>query len=366
MRSFPLLPPHPSLSFSVNLPLREHNPLPFPLPAVVQLKTEVPGKSGVFHLAMFDHDDGQWILDMTRKKREMAQGVAVIAATALWHLLLLLLTCGATETDLTFGNERYPLFAAKYGYKGIGKYKHFMKINADDHYQIDGEDEDRPPDNYTYAKGVKYLPGGKVAIAKANKANKNKINPEEAGTTDIPRPKDHDLADPHIVGGMRGNGYKHGRKRPQQALAFFEEVRIIVYVNEEVLERGKSGMWISNDLIVKNKKEHKKDKERALKMAQEKESSALAAVHEGGEEGEGGEVGQGGEGGGGKEKKTKKKAKKVQKLSMEERVRQANIQHSKQLREQPLKRRHTIKSVKRDVSNRYDSKREGKEGGEAE
>ena len=103
------------------------------------------------------------------------------ALTAFWHFFLLLITCGATETELTYGYERYPPFALKYGYKGPGKYKHYMKINVDDHYQIHGSDEDRPPDNYTYADGVKYLPGGKVGVARAAKAAKNasnKINPE--------------------------------------------------------------------------------------------------------------------------------------------------------------------------------------------
>ena len=103
-------------------------------------------------------------------------------------------------------------------------------------------------------------------------------------------------------------------------------------------------MWISNDLILKNKKEHKKEKEKALKKkAQEPKMEILGSIHEGQEE-EGGAAAA----------PPPEEVKKAPKLSMEERVRQANVEHSKHLREQPIKRRHTIRSVKRDVSGRHD------------
>ena len=301
------------------------------------LNTGIPDSSGKMHVPNFDHDDGHWIVDMKRKKREMAQGIAVVGATAIYHLILLFLTCGATEAELTYGYERYPLFSNKYGHKGPGKYKHYMKVNKDDHYQIHGDEVDRPPDNYTYGEGVKYLPGGKVVVQKAAKAAaSNKINPEEP-SIDVPRPKDHDLADPHYVGGMKGNGYKHGRTRPKQALAFFEEVRVVVFVNEEVLQHKKEEMWLSNDIILKNKKEHKKEKEKMLKMKARDKKAALNSISENSV--------------GGEEARPSIKES-APKLSIEERVRKANLDHSNHIREKPLSRREVKRSVLRDVSTR--------------
>eukprot|EP00520_Triparma_pacifica_P015624 CAMPEP_0118647066 /NCGR_PEP_ID=MMETSP0785-20121206/8406_1 /TAXON_ID=91992 /ORGANISM="Bolidomonas pacifica, Strain CCMP 1866" /LENGTH=354 /DNA_ID=CAMNT_0006539131 /DNA_START=199 /DNA_END=1264 /DNA_ORIENTATION=+ len=315
-------------------------------PSFIILEPEVPGIDGEKHFPKFDHDDGRWCVDMKRKKRDLAQGVAVTALTAFWHFFLLLITCGATETELTYGYERYPPFALKYGYKGPGKYKHYMKINVDDHYQIHGSDEDRPPDNYTYADGVKYLPGGKVGVARAAKAAKNasnKINPESVEkSVAVPRPKDHDLADPHFVGGMKGNGYKNGRKRPKQALAFFEEVRIIVYVNEEVQKRTKEEMWISNEIILQNKKEHKKEKDKLIKAAKAKLKEEAKSREEGRSE---------------LPSSMRGSAEPVPtKLSMAERLRNANVAHSKEMRDKPLSRREVKRSVAREVSHRYANK----------
>jgi hypothetical protein len=121
----------------------------------IQIHFEVPDTTGDEHLPKFDHDDGHWILEMTRRKRDVALGVGRLLLTGLYHLVLLILTCGATEEELTYGAERYPLFTGTYSRKGPGKYKHFMKINKDDWHQISALDEDRPPDNYTFDEGVK-------------------------------------------------------------------------------------------------------------------------------------------------------------------------------------------------------------------
>ena len=135
----------------------------------------------------------------------------------------------------------------------------------------------------------------------------------------VPRPKDHDLADPHFVGGMKGNGEKHGRKRPKQSLKFFEEIRIIIF-NGQIEHRRKSSLWVTNDLIVKNKQDHKTEKLKMLKM-KKRDMDLEANLETVNEDGEIQEP---------KEKKQEKK------LSIGERVRLANKKHRKELKENPL------------------------------
>ena len=280
------------------------------------------GKGECNHSPKFDHDDGHWTLDMKRKKRDVAQGAALLAATALYHFILLILTCGATEADLSYGFERYPVFSDRYSRKGTGKYKHFMKVNKDDMYQIKGDEEDRPPDNYTFAPDVKYIRGGRTIKEKGMGA---KVQPsDEPPSETVPRPKDHELADPHYVGGLKGNGEKHGRTRPAQKLKFFEEIRVIIYVPQNEYRR-KSSLWVTNDLIVKNKQDHKTEKLKVLKLKERDKDLAaqLETVNEDGEV----------------EEPPKKQEKK---LSVAERVRIANKKHRKELKENPLpKERHS-------------------------
>jgi hypothetical protein len=248
-----------------------------------QLFTAVPDTTDSDHVPKFDHDDGHWILEMSRKKRDIAKSIGILLLTALYHTLLMILTCGATEEELNYGGERYPLFTTRYSRKGPGKYKHYMKINKDDWYQISADDIDRPPDNYTFDAGVRYMPGGAVVVDKSGYmklkpgADGAKVSPGDVGVPDVPRPKDHDLADPHIVGGLKGNGNKHGRARPEQNLKFFEEVRIVIY-NTETAHRRKASMWVSNDIIVQNKADHKTEKQRvnAAKKIKDEENKAEA------------------------------------------------------------------------------------------
>ena len=122
--------------------------------------------------------------------------------------------------------------------------------------------QDRPPYNYTFDPGVKYQPGGAVSVDRQGRLSAGKVKVAPGGDeVDVSRPKDHDLADPHFVGGFKGNGIKHGRSRPLQNLKFFEEVRIVIY-QTELEHRRKSSMWVSNDIIVQNKADHKSEKVR--------------------------------------------------------------------------------------------------------
>ena len=70
------------------------------------IRMSVPDTTDTEHIPKFDHDDGHWILEMTRRKRDVAKGIVKVITTGLYHLLLLILTCGATEADLTYGAER--------------------------------------------------------------------------------------------------------------------------------------------------------------------------------------------------------------------------------------------------------------------
>ena len=183
-------------------------------------------------------------------------------------------------------------------------------VGKDDLYKISGDEEDRPPDNYTFAPDIKYIRGGRTVKEKGGA----KVQPtNEAPSVMVPRPKDHDLADPHYVGGLKGNGEKHGRKRPKQSLKFFEEIRVIIYIPQHE-HRRKSSLWVTNDLIVKNKQDHKTEKLKMLKL-KERDQDLAASLETVNEE-------------------PAKKAEK--KLSIAERVRIANKKHRKEMKENPL------------------------------
>mmetsp|Transcript_26143 Transcript_26143/g.49439 ORF Transcript_26143/g.49439 Transcript_26143/m.49439 type:complete len:339 (+) Transcript_26143:240-1256(+) len=290
------------------------------------IKVSVPLKgTKEEHIPKFDHDDGYWITDMRRRKREVSEQIFKVALTALYHALIMILTCGATEAELTYGYERYPLFTAKYSKKGTGKYKHYMRVNKDDLYQISGTEVDRPPDNYTFAPNVKYVNGGKTKVLKDG--NTSKVSPGEAASEEpserstlVPRPSDHDIADPHLVGGLKGNGQKHGRVRPKQTMKFFEEVRVIIF-QTDLDHRRKESLWVTNDLIVKNKADHKEEKQKMMKLKErDKDLKAnLETVNEDGEI---------------EEKKPVKDAPK--RIPIHERVKAANKAHRKELKANPL------------------------------
>ncbi|GMH65995.1 hypothetical protein TL16_g04332 [Triparma laevis f. inornata] len=292
------------------------------------IRVEVPVTKGKEEqIPKFDHDDGLWTTDMKRKKREVSQQIFKVALTALYHALIMLLTCGATEAELTYGYERYPLFTSKYSRKGPGKYKHYMRVNKDDLYQIAGTEVDRPPDNYTFAANVKYVNGGKTKVVKDGQSSaSSKVSPGDSEEPEersalVPRPSDHDLADPHFVGGLKGNGQKHGRTRPAQKMKYFEEVRVIIF-QTDLDHRRKESLWITNDLIVKNKSDHKVEKQKMMKLKERDAdlSANLETVNEDGEI---------------VEKKEKKKDT-PKRIPIHERVKAANKAHRKELKANPL------------------------------
>lgn len=275
-------------------------------PDMGPLHLTVPDGHGHDHLPKFDFDDGFWTVDVKMLSgRVSARRVMWVIWSSISQMLVLLLTCGATEQDLNYGFERYPLYTKKYGALGAGKYKHVMKVNRDDLYQPPMGQEDIVPENYRYAEGV---PRSIIQTSERKKqlANRAAVAPgggQEGGAAgEFRRP----LLDPVVqlpvarktsmgqlseatakrepatmetvgkersIGGLKGIAEAHGRKRPVRKLKFFEEVRIIVYTNKEVLDHRKSAVWVSGEIINQNKKEHKMEKEKMnkLKKAEERQ-----------------------------------------------------------------------------------------------
>jgi hypothetical protein len=207
-----------------------------------------------------------------------------------------------------------------------------MRVNKDDLYQIPGTDVDRPPDNYTFDLHIKYVNGGRSVKVKEPEGSKVAPENESESSVLVPRPSDHSIADPHYVGGLKGNGQKHGRTRPKQTLKYFEEVRVIIY-DSDLSHRRKESLWVTNDLIVMNKATHKAEKQKMMKLKERDEAAALETVTEDGDDNEEKKDGE-----------KKENEKKPERIPIAERVRIANKAHRKEMKENPLpKARFSIK-----------------------
>ena len=284
-------------------------------PDMGPLHLKIADSNGHDHLPKFDFDDGRWTVDAKiLTDRVSARKILYIVWSSISQMLVLLLTCGATEQDLNYGFERYPLYTKKYGNLGAGKYKHVMRVNRDDLHQAPVGHEDVVPENYRYAPGVSRSIVQTAERLKRKAANAASIAP--GGTGGGGSPAHHNpILDPVVqlpvaertkhdhmsqssekrepttmetagqarsIGGMKGNAEAHGRIRPARKLKIFEEVRIVVYANKEVIEHRKSAVWVSGEIISQNKKEHKLEKEKLnkLKRAEERMAKDKEAIAE--------------------------------------------------------------------------------------
>ena len=281
---------------------------------------------GTLQVPKFDNDDGLWETDFSRNKNAELKEALAYLYKVLDYTVAAILTCGMQEKSFVWRNSS---FSGKYASKGLGKYRHFMKVNKTDHYQLIDDEEPRSPGNYTFSDGAtfktpkEFLEADKKTIKKKKKEpvkeKSTRVKPdddcdssssgydssstisEESGVkyaaaayeaeaeaealaeaeaeaearagagTGAEGVKENQLLLPLQAGGMKGNCEKFGRERPKKLLVFSQEVRVIVYSKTELDVRPRHDLWLPNEIIMKNKREHKKEKELKLKKMRAKQ-----------------------------------------------------------------------------------------------
>jgi len=245
---------------------------------------EIPNKfTGVSSIPRFDCDDGSWAPGKAESlPRRIIRNIHNLFKL-MNNILILILTCGAAEHKLTTGFEKYPLFTRKYGLDGPGRYKHTMKLNRSDFHQrnlkkLSTENPGRRVSQLPTRMPTNFFTDGAGVTDETSNssAKSSKVSPGE-GTDHRQRRLSNGVTAATLKSCIKKPRSGDGSEpRKKKNLEIYREVRIVVFASDTEARR-KASMWVTSDVIMKNKKEHKKEKQK-LELQRKKAAADRALL----------------------------------------------------------------------------------------
>lgn len=244
------------------------------------LKMEIPNKkTGLECIPKFMVDDGSWEVNRADSLPMRISNLIRGALQLLNNIVVLMLTCGASNQKLFSGFAKQPLFTRKYGRNGPGRYKHIMKVNKSDFHQRNLTELAKQNPNRRVSSLPERRPSNYHMVGSPGASNKVIPAIEPSSTSASAGASAISPAGPKTCMKKPSDGLGTTEK-PKKTLEIWREVRIVVFSNAED-QRRKSALWVTSDMILKNKKEHKKEKQK-LELQRKKAAAdrQLAKIRE--------------------------------------------------------------------------------------